>query len=681
VNTLAVKPDDQNTLLAGFATGGIFKSTDAGLNWHPVFDDNIDLAIGSLAFSSLQPNVVYAGTGDANMPSILFNGNGIYKSTDTGETWQYLGLAEAGIVSKIVLHPTNPQILFAATMGNPYVRDAARGVYRSTDGGQNWQQVLMVSNQAGASDLVINASNPQILYASFWDRIRNNHESVIYGPHARVYKSTDGGSSWTQLGGGLPTGNMGRTGLAISAQNPDKVYVVYIDTLSRPGALYKTVDGGQNWTSLNITALNDATGDFGWYFGKVTINPTNDEELYFHGVLLWRKPANSTGWLVASGGHSDSHDLVFTSSGRRYWANDGGVYRNEPNSMTWTKSKNLPATQLYRTDYNPTDPNNYYAGAQDNGILKGSKTDQNNWVALFPADGFHCAFHPTDANLFWIEIQNGAIHHTTDGGMNFIQGQPCLGSTDRCSWDTPFFISPHSPDKLYAGTYRAYASDNGASWGPISGDLTDGNIYGARFHTISCMDESPVQAEKLFAGTTDGNVWRREPNGTWANLTAGLPDRYVTSVHGSPTLSQRIFVTNSGFRDDEYIPHLHRSDNNGATWIDISGDLPQVPVNDLWIWPNHADSVLVAGTDAGVYLSKNGGNHWARLGGNMPYLPTFELELNVIRHELIAATFGRGIYTFPVDSLLSQAAPLTVSLAGNIKNESAQGVANVRMST
>ena len=681
VNALAVKPNDENTLLAGFATGGIFKSTDGAVTWQPVFDDNIDLAIGSLVFSAIDPDVVYAGTGDANMPSMLFNGNGIYKSTDAGETWSYLGLGEDGIVSKIVLHPTDAQVLFAATMGNPYVRDEARGVYRSTDGGQNWQRVLMVSNQAGASDLVINPANPQILYASFWDRIRNNQESVIYGSHARVYKSTDGGSTWTQLGGGLPTGVMGRTGLAISTQNPDKVYAVYIDSLSRPGGLYKTVDGGQNWTALNIGALHDACADFGWYFGKIELNPTNDEEVYFHGILLWRKAANSTAWLVASGGHSDSHDLVFTPSGRRYWANDGGVYRNNPGSMTWTKSKNLPATQLYRTDYNPHDPHNYYAGSQDNGILKGSGANANNWQALFPADGFHCAFHPTNASLFWIEIQNGAIHRTEDGGANFIQGQPCLGSADRCNWNTPFFLSRHSADRLYAGTYRAYASANGSGWGPISGDLTDGNIYGARFHTISCLDESPVQAEKLLVGTTDGNVWRREPAGAWANLTGNLPNRYVTSVHGSPTLPQRLYVTHSGFRDDEDIPHLHRTDNNGGAWTDISGDLPQVPVNDLWIWPNHADSVLVAATDAGVYFSRNSGSHWARLGANMPYVPTFELELNPVRQELIAATFGRGIYTFPLDSLLSQAAAVTVSLAGTVQNELGQGVASVRVSS
>lgn len=680
VNALAVHPADQNTVLAGFATGGIFKSTDAGVNWHPVFDDNPDLAIGSLAFSPTQPNVAYAGTGDSNLPSMVFNGNGLYKSTDAGETWQYLGLSEAGIISKIVLHPTNPQILFAAAMGNPYVRDEARGVYRSTDGGLHWQRVLLVSNQAGASDLVLHPSNPQVLYASFWDRIRNNHESVIYGDHARVYKSTDGGLTWAMLGGGLPTGRMGRTGLAMSAQNPDKLYVLYIDSLSTPGGLYKTTDGGQSWLPVNIDALETACSDFGWYFGKIQVAPTDDEELYFHGVLLWRKTANSAGWLIAAGGHPDSHDLVFTPSGRRYWANDGGVYRNEPNSMTWTKSQNLPTTQLYRTDYNPHDPHHYYGGTQDNGIIKGSGGDVNGWLLLYLADGFRCAFHPTNANLFWVETQNGTIHRTDDGGQTFTQGQPCLGTTDRCNWDTPFFLSAHDPEQFYAGTYRVYTSGNGNTWSPVSADLTDGNIYGARFHTISALNESPVQVEKLLAGTTDGNVWRREPGGTWTNLTSGLPNRYVTSVQGSPTLPQRLFVTHSGFRDDEYIPHLHRSDNNGASWTDISGDLPPIPVNDLFVWSGHADSLLFAATDAGVYFSKNSGDHWARLGGNMPYVPTFELEFNPVRRELVAATFGRGIYTFPLDSVLIQAGGgTTVSLAGQVKNEGGQGVTAVRI--
>ncbi len=677
VNSLAVKPGDENTVLAGFSGGGIFKTTDGGLNWHPVFDDHIELSIGHIVFDPVDPNTVYAGTGDPNIPSIVFNGDGIFKSTDAGETWQYLGLAQQGIISKIRIDPSNPQVLYAATMGNPFVRDNERGIYKSTDGGQHWTQVLFVSNQAGASDLVINPANPQVLYASFWDRLRNNQESVVYGPHARVYKTTDGGQHWTQLGGGLPAGVMGRTGLAISATNPDKVYAVYIDSLSTPGGLFKTVDAGATWTPVNIDALEDKCADFGWYFGKITLNPANDEEIYFHAIIMWRKAANSNAWLTASGGHADSHDLVITPSGRRYWANDGGVYRNDPGSNIWTRCKNLPTTQFYHTSYNPHTPNIYWGGAQDNGIKKGNAADINNWLNVYPADGFRTVFHPTDPNTYWAEIQYASINKTTNGGQTWQVGQECLGTTDRCNWDAPYFMSVHNPEKQFSATYRAYISSDGVAWAPISGDLTDGNIYGARFHTVSCLNESALLADKFMAGTSDGNVWRREPTGGWVNITAGLPDRYVTSVHVSPTLSQRLFVTHSGFRNSEYIPHVHRSDNNGQTWIDISGDLPQMPVNDLFVLPGHADSVLFVATDAGVYFSRNGGLKWGRLGANMPFIPVFDLEHNPVRKEVVAATYARGIWTFPLDSVFVQQNAVTVSVAGVVKTETGAGTPGV----
>jgi photosystem II stability/assembly factor-like uncharacterized protein len=677
-NAMAVKPDDENTILAGFSGGGLFKSTDGAVNWHPVFDDNPELSIGDIVFSPTQPNLAFAGTGDPNMPSIVFNGNGIYKSTDAGETWQHLPNGPTGIVSKVLIHPSNPDILWAATMGNPYVRDNDRGVYKSTDGGNSWTQVLFVSNQTGASDLAFSPANPDILYASFWDRIRSNFESVAYGPNAKVFKSTDGGLTWTQLGGGLPTGVMGRTGLAVSHTNPDKVYVVYIDSLHTPGGLYKTVNGGNTWTSLNVTQLEDACADFGWYFGKIHVNPTNDEDLYFHAIHLWRKAINGSGWSIAAGGHADSHDLVFTSSGRRYWANDGGVYRND-GQASWTKSKNLPTTQFYRTTYNQHEPGIYYAGAQDNGIQKGNGLNPNGWTPVFSADGFSCAFDPFDPEHFWVEIQNGTIHETFNGGDTWQFGTRALGTTDRTNWDTPFFMSSHTANRLYAATYRAYARDAGGGWGAISGDLTDGPLIEPRFHTVSCMNESPVVANKLLAGTTDGNVWRREANGTWANITAGLPERYVTSVHYSPSLANRIFVTHSGFRDNENIPHVHRSDDNGNTWHNISADLPPVPVNDLFVAPGFSDQVLMAATDAGVYFTTNGGDQWNRLGGNMPYIPVFDFTHNPVKKELVAATFARGIWTFPLDSIFAQSAPVNVTLTGNIRNEMGDGVVEVEV--
>jgi photosystem II stability/assembly factor-like uncharacterized protein len=676
-NTLAAKPDDENTVLAGFSAGGIFKSTDGAVNWHPVFDESPELSIGDITFDPSNPNIVYAGTGDPNIPSLVFNGDGIYKSIDAGETWQHLPNSPSGIVSKVVVHPSNSSILWAATMGNPYVRDNQRGIYKSMDAGNSWQQVLFVSNQTGASDLVQCPTNPQILYASFWDRIRNNHESVVYGTKGRVYKSIDGGNNWVQLSGGLPTGVMGRSGLAISRTNPDKVYAVFIDSINTPGGLFKTVDGGTSWTPVNIVQLEDACSDFCWYFGKLGIDPNNDEELYFHAILLWRKPAGSTGWFNAGGGHADSHDLIFTASGRRYWSNDGGVYRNNPGQMSWTKAKNLPVTQFYRTNFNLHEPNTYWAGAQDNGIQKGNGVNPNGWLPVFSADGFSCAFDPSNAEHFWVEIQNGAIHETSDGGNTWQFGSRALGTSDRTNWDTPFFMSPNIPNKLYAATYRVYSKDSGGGWGAISTDLTDGVIFGARFHTISGLNESPVTVNKLIAGTSDGNVWRREAAGTWTNITAGLPNRYVTSVRYSPTLSNRIFVTHSGFRDDDDIPHIHRSDDNGATWQDISSDLPQMPVNDIFVWPGYADQVLFAATDIGVYFSTTGGVSWNRLGGNMPYIPVFDLEQNPVRKELVAATFARGIWTFPFDSVFVQQNPVTVSLAGTVQDELGIGLLEV----
>ncbi len=679
VNTLAIHPHDDNIVLAGFSAGGIFKTTDGGTTWRPVADDHPELAIGHIVYSPHDPNIVYAGTGDPNIPAYVFNGHGIYRSTDGGENWHYLGLGEEGIVSKIQIDPTQPNVMYAAVMGNPYVRTQRRGVYKSTDGGHTWKQVLFVSDQAGASDLVINHQNPQILYASFWDRIRSNQESIIDGPHARVYKTTDGGQTWTQLTGGLPTGRNGRTGLAMSRQNPDKLYVVYIDTLATTGGLYKTVDGGQTWTPIDVSALETAVSNFGWYFGKIRLNPQNDEEVYFLGVVLWRKPAGSTQWLTAANSHADIHDLQFAPSGKRYLGCDGGVYRHSPGQQQWIKSLNLPTTQFYRTSYNPHQPHLYYAGAQDNGIQRGNGQGYNSWQAVFPADGFRCAFHALDSLTFWVETQNGEIHKTTDGGQTWQFGSPCLGTPDRCNWDMPYFRSRHSSERLYAGTYRVYFSEGGAGWGVLSGDLTRGIIYGPRFHTISCLDESPLQAGKLLAGTSDGLVWRRTSGGTWVNISAGLPNRYVTAVVGSPTQGNRIFVTHSGFRDNERIPHVHRSDNDGATWIDVSSNLPNIPVNDILVLPGHADSILFVATDAGVYYTKNGGAFWQRLGTVLPFVPVFDLEYNPVRRQLLAASYARGLWTFPLDSLhLLPGAP-AIAVAGSVRTEDGQGIAQVRL--
>jgi photosystem II stability/assembly factor-like uncharacterized protein len=681
VNALAVQPNNEDVVLAGFAGGGIFKTTDAGLTWRPVFDDFEQLSIGDLAFVPSNPQIVYAGTGDVNMPSLLYNGDGLYRSVDAGETWAYVGLSDAGIISKIVVHPTQPNTIWVATMGNPYQRTPQRGVFKTTDGGQSWQKVLYLSDQAGCSSLVIAPDNPNVLYASFWDRIRNNRESVVYGPNAKVYKSTDGGQNWTQLTNGLPTGTNGRTGLAISATNPNRLYVLYIDSLSTPGSLHVSSNAGATWQAMDIAGLENACADFGWYFGKITLNPYNHDDIYFHAIRLLRQ--NGPGaWQQAANGHADSHELVFCQSGRRYWANDGGVMRYNPVTQEWIQCTNLPATQVYRTAYNPHQLSEYWLGAQDNGFKRGSAAGLNTWTHVFTADGFRVLFHPTDPQHWILETQNGGMHTTTNGGATYTSTNTAFGTPDRVNWDAPVIMSKYPPYTLYAGTYRLYSGPAMNAINIATGDLTDGNLLGSRFHTISTLSESPLVAGRLFVGTSDANVWRVEmPSGGATNITAGLPERYVTSVVGSSVQPDRVFVTHSGFRDDDPIPHIHRSDNLGSTWTDISGDLPQLPVNQLFIVPGYGDSVLCAATDAGVYVTYNGGTNWVALGVGMPSVPIFDFAYHPVRRELIAGTFGRGVWTYPLDSIRGQASQPTMvgGLQSIFETIEAAGVLNVEM--
>jgi photosystem II stability/assembly factor-like uncharacterized protein len=681
VNSLALQPGNDQLLLAGFAGGGIFKSSDGAASWHPVFDDHLNLSIGHIAFDPTNTNVAYAGTGDSNLPSYLYNGNGVYKSTDAGETWTYSGLSQAGIVMKIVVHPTNSNIIYVATMGNPHFRDTERGIYKSTDGGATWSKKLNISNQAGASDVVINSQNPNILIASFWDRIRTNNESVIFGNNSKLYRSTDGGDTWQQLTSGLPSGKMGRTGLTISKLNPSKVYALYVDTLSRNSLIFKTIDAGLTWTQLNDQSLLGGSGDFAWYFGKIRLNPTNDEEIYLMSVAMRRKLANSSIFSGYGVMHPDVHDLVFGESGVRYAGTDGGVYVNAAGTNVFNLSVNLPATQFYHVNFNPLQPDLYYAGAQDNGTSRGSALNLNNWEQFSGADGFKTQFHPNIPTTLWAETQNGNIYRSFDNGTNFTGSGTCLGTTDRCNWDMPYLISKHpSPYYLYAGTYRVYKQPwNESNWTAISPDLTDGSIFGDRFHSISTLDESPITAQKILVGTTDGNVWYSNANNTWVNISSGLPDRYVTSVKHSPSNNSRFFVTHSGWRANEKIPHVHRSNNNGNTWINISGNLPNLPVNDLLILPNHQDSILFCATDGGVYFTKNSGIYWERIGGNLPYIPSFDLELNTVANKLVVATFGRGVWSFPIDSIFTQNLPVTVALSGNIITDEGEGVSDVNI--
>jgi photosystem II stability/assembly factor-like uncharacterized protein len=657
INTIAVHPNDPDIIYLGYSHGGVWKTEDGGQNWRPVFDDQSFLSIGHITFDPMQPNVVYVGTGDPNISGYPFIGDGVWRSADGGESWEHLGLVNQRIVSKILVHPTLPGQIVVATMGLPFERNNDRGLYKSTNSGANWQQKLFISDEAGIIDLVRSPTDPNTLYAAAWDRIRSNQESIVTGQNARIWKSTDGGENWVKLEGGLPMGNWSRIGLAIDPSNSNHLFASYVNTSLSFAGLFETFDGGDSWNENNGEGLDYGfQSGFAWYFGKIRINPFNPSDIWLLGVESWRSQDGGETWQLGAGFgqnvHADHHDLVALSPQSFLLATDGGLYRSVDNALTWQKAENIPTTQFYRVAHNPHSPAFYYGGAQDNGTSVGNTANLENWLSLFGGDGFQAVFHPTNPNIFYYEVQNGFIYGTTNGA-NFDLALEGIDENDRRHWDMQYLISQHDANLMYTGTQRVYRGVGHLPfWSPISQDLTDGNIFGARFHTISTLHESPFDPDLLYVGTTDANVWRGNPaNQSWTNISAGLPDRYVSAIKASAANPDRVFVSQTGYKNNDDAARIHRSDNRGDDWTAIVGDLPNFAVNDLVILPGHQDSVIFAATDGGVYGTTNGGQHWERLGSGLPIVPVYSLGINTAQQMLIAGTYARSIHTFPLDSL------------------------------
>ena len=674
INTFAIHPTNDDIMFAGFSRGGVWRTTNGGADWEPVFDEQTYLSIGDIAFDPVTPTTIYVGTGDPNISASFMIGDGVYRSTDGGDTWENIGWGDLNIITQIRVDPTNTDRIYAAAMGVPFERDNARGLYRTEDGGQNWEQVLFVSDQAGIIDLVMDENNPNHLYAAAWDRIRNNMESTVAGENAKIYESTDGGDTWALLGGGLPTEEQGRIGLAQASVNGDIMYASYTGTNSQLFNIFKTTDGGVNWAPvLNPASENpisdNVLGGFGWYFGKIRVNPADPDDIYVLGVDLWRSRDGGENWETATppwweySVHADKHDLQWDNQGRLLLSTDGGLYRANQDLTVWEDIENIPCTQFYRVAVSPHLPGVVFGGAQDNGSTGGSSLDEE-WPRIFGGDGFQMAFHPNVPGHFFVETQNGNIYVTLDDGENWEFAGDGIEGEDRRNWDMQYIISPHDPDILYTGTYRAYLGANSEfpSWAPISEDLTDGIILHPRYHSITTINESPVEADLLYVGTTDGNVWRGESFGqSWTPINSGLPDRYVSSVKPSPDDPDVVYVTMSAFKDYDFSPLVFRSEDRGATWTSIAGDLPNLSINDIYIYPNAGDSILFVGNEGGVYGTKDAGLTWDRVGENMPFVAIEDLEVDLTTNELVAGSYARSILTYPLDSLVSGDPPVSAN--------------------
>ncbi len=675
INVVIGEPGNADVLYVGCSKGGVFKTTDGGENWYAIFDDQPFLAIADIQIHPNDVNTIFVATGDPNISGYFTIGDGVYKSTDGGETWQNLGLAQGYIATKIRINYNNPDIIYVGCMGNPQEENGDRGVYKTVDGGETWTMVLPTGNDAGIIDMVMHPTNPDILYAASWNRLRNSEMSVTFGDNAIVYKTEDGGLSWPMMDEGLPNEPMSRIGLSISQNNPEKVYALYVDTLHQLHQVYHTANNGDSWAMLSDTLdyPENALGGFGWYFGKIVLNPYNDEEVYVLGVDMHRTNNGGNSWENVTNAfnvHADKHSLFFIDETTLVLATDGGLYKSTDSGENWEDIENLPNTQFYRVTYNPHNIGMYAGGTQDNGTLVGNVDSLNNWDRIYGGDGFTISYHPTNPDIVIAEWQNGGLVISNDGGDSF--NDFAWGFVeDRRNWDMPYIISKDTdePLRVFAGTYRILenTSGNGDEWTPISEALTDSVVFGDRYHTLTIINQSVINTDYLYVGSSDGNVHRSLDRGaSWEKINNELPDKYVTSVVPSPNEVNTVYATLSGFKGEGIEPYVFRSENNGDTWENISGDLPEIGgINDILVLPNtQNDSLLFVGTDLGVYASSDLGATWQRLGEGMPFVAVFDIEYEPTEHRLIAGTFARSMYSYPVDSIVDFGPSVVLSVEG-----------------
>jgi photosystem II stability/assembly factor-like uncharacterized protein len=655
ITDLATDPRDRNIIYAASASGGVLKSTDGGARWTPLFDEQPALSIGALAIDPSTPEILYVGTGEANAGggSVTYGGLGVFKTTDGGSTWNNIGLEETRYIGRIVVDPSNPSRVFVAAVGTLFSTNSGRGVYRTTDAGTSWELVLSVSDSTGAVDVIQNPVSTNILYASMWERIRRPDHRSYGGATSGIYKTTDGGDSWTLLTGGLPSGaSVGRIGLSLSEANPEIVYAIFADDIGYFAGLYRSTDAGENWDRVNDGALESGYFYFsyGWWFGFIKADPTDSDILYAHGVGLYKTTDAGDSWFdIGSDIHVDHHAQAIDPLDHEWTVegNDGGVYFSTNGGGSWTKSLDLPITQFYTNEIDYMNPQRLYGGTQDNGTIRTWTGETNGWEEIYGGDGFYVLVDPANGNTIYAESQYGGLSRSTNAGSTWSNALNGIDSEDRRNWCTPVVMDPLDPRTLYYGTHRVYRTTNGAdSWTAISDDLTDGPAGGNLvFNTITTMAVAPSDPSVLYVGTDDGNVHVTFDAGqSWQDIGEGLPERWVTRVAVDPYDFLRAYVTISGFRWDSPLPHIYATTDGGANWTVKSEGLPEAPVNDIVIDPLSTEHLYVA-TDVGVFASTDEGLQWESLGEGLPLVPVTDLVFHAPTRTLAAATYGRSMFT------------------------------------
>jgi photosystem II stability/assembly factor-like uncharacterized protein len=692
VTSFAVNPANPSQYFVGVASGGVWKTVNNGITWTPVFDNEGSYSIGTVVLDPKNPSTVWVGTGENNSQRSVNWGDGIYRSDDGGRTWRNLGLKDSQHIAKIVIDPRDSNVVYVASQGPLWSPGGDRGVFKTTDGGKTWKNVLTISENTGATDLAIDPTNPDRLLAASYQRRRRQWTLIDGGPESAIYKSDDAGATWKRIRSGLPGGDLGRIGLAFS---PAQAHLVYakIEAPNNQSALYRSTDSGESWERR---AAFEGTP---MYYGQVVADPKDPEKFYV-GDTNFRVSDDGGRTLRVLGDrnkHVDSHTIWVDprDTGHIFIGCDGGVYESWDGGQFWQFKANLPTLQFYDVDVDYAAPfYHVYGGTQDNFSWGGPTATRSvngivnsDWYVTTGGDGFVSRVDPADADTVYAESQGGGLVRYNRKTGSRINIKPVEGKGEaplRWNWDAPLIVSPHEHQRLYFGANRLFRSDDrGNTWKAVSPDLTRaldrnalpvmGKIWGpdavaknastAFYGNISAISESPKRAGLLFVGTDDGLIQVHDDEGAaWrkADLSA-LPDRiYVQRVLASQHDENIVYAALDNHQNGDFKPYLMKSTDRGKTWTNISATLPQngpvMSIAEDFINPK----LLFAGTEYGLYFSIDAGDHWTRLRGGLPTIEVRDLVIQKRESDLVLATFGRGFYVLDDYSPLRTATPETL---------------------
>ncbi len=685
-----------NVFYFGGVGGGVWKTTNGGMDWQPVSDGASfgTSSIGAIAVSESDPNVVYAGTGEYDIRGNVSHGDGVYKSLDGGKTWKHIGLPNTRQIARIRVHPKNPDLVYVAALGHVWAPNEDRGLYRSKDGGKTWEKIFSRGPKAGAIELVFDPTNPNILYAGFWEVYRKPWDLESGGPGSGLFKSTDGGDTWTELthNPGLPKGVIGNVGLTVSAANPERVYALIE---AEEGGVFRSDNGGKTWTKVNEERKLRQRA---WYYGRIFADPKDPNKVYATNVNFFRSDDAGKTWNAIRTPHGDNHDLWIAPSDpqRMIEGNDGGANVSVNGGANWTTEDNQPTAQFYRVALDNDFPYHAYGAQQDNTTVRiatrsaSGAIGERDWYPVGGGESGWIAPSPKDSAIVFAGSYDGLItrYDHRDGQMRNVTIWPDneMGWAPdklkyRFQWNFPMLFSPHDPSLMYAaGNIMFSSSDGGQTWKPISPDLTRNdkskqissggpitkdNTSIEYYDTIFTVIESPVKKGLIWAGSDDGLVHlSRDGGGHWDNVTPkNMPEWIqINSIEASPFDAGTAYFAATMYKFDDNRPFLYKTTDYGKSWTQVNDGIPQSAFTRcIREDPNRKD-LLYAGTETGIYVSFNGGEKWQSLQLNLPVTPIADLAIHKREHELVAATQGRAFWI--LDDL-----PLLAQLKDGLANE------------